>query len=78
MRDHRVSRQILRKYVISGTPRSHLEKMLAILVESGAKYCAMWVCIGVQSVLSRVFVFNLQIAVIVYQLHNQNQERSNS
>lgn len=39
----RVSRRVLKRYVVAGTTASQVEKVLSLLVESGALYCAIWV-----------------------------------
>ena len=41
----REARMRLRQYIVAGPVASQMEKVFALLVESGAVYCAIWVCL---------------------------------
>ncbi|TBU54583.1 hypothetical protein BD310DRAFT_827659, partial [Dichomitus squalens] len=43
MRISRKARHEFRKYIVVGPRRSQMEKVLALLIESGAVYCTFWV-----------------------------------
>ena len=40
---YRKVKSLLRRYIVVGPLGSQIEKVFALLVESGAAYCALWV-----------------------------------